>query len=306
MQVHTVLGPIAPEALGPTLMHEHTFFDLEVSPGAYDAIVDDEEMLTDELRRYSDAGGSGIVDLTPPALGRNPSGMARLASATGLHVVMGAGWYRGEYHTEDVRTQSVNALADALVREFRDGVGDTGLRPGILGELGTGRVAISASEERAFRAAARAQRDVGFSISTHTTHFGELAFEQIRLLREEGVPVERIVIGHVGERRGAADVLAIAETGVFVQVDHVGRPVTAGMISDAQRAANVAQVVRAGHVHQVTLSMDICGNTQMRAHGGHGYDHLLRTFVPLLRQAGVGDDDIHTMLVENPRRILAF
>ncbi len=306
MQVHTVLGPIAPEALGPTLMHEHTFFDLEVSPGAYDAIVDDEEMLTDELRRYSDAGGSGIVDLTPPALGRNPSGMARLASATGLHVVMGAGWYRGEYHTEDVRTQSVNALADALVREFRDGVGDTGLRPGILGELGTGRVAISASEERAFRAAARAQRDVGFSISTHTTHFGELAFEQIRLLREEGVPVERIVIGHVGERRGAADVLAIAETGVFVQVDHVGRPVTAGMISDAQRAANVAQVVRAGHVHQVTLSMDICGNTQMHAHGGHGYDHLLRTFVPLLRQAGVGDDDIHTMLVENPRRILAF
>jgi len=306
MQIQTVLGPIAPEVLGPTLMHEHTFFDLEVSPGAYDAIVDDEVMLADELRMYVAAGGSGLVDLTPPVLGRDPAGMARLASSTGLHIVMGAGWYRGEYHTGDVRSGSVNELADLLVREFRDGVGETGVRPGILGELGTGRGAIRASEERAFRAAARAQREVGFSISTHTTHYGELASDQIRLLRAEGVPVERIVIGHVGERRGAADVLAIAETGVFVQVDHVGRRVSAGMISDAQRAANVAQLVRAGRVRQVTLSMDICGNSQMHAHDGHGYDHLLRTFVPLLREAGVNDGDIHTMLVDNPRRILAY
>ncbi len=147
---------------------------------------------------------------------------------------------------------------------------------------------------------------MGFSISTHTTHYGELAFEQIRLLREEGVPLDRIVIGHVGERRSAADVLAIAETGVFVQIDHVGRPLEAGMISDQQRARNVAEVVRAGRVRQLTLSMDICVNSQMHAHRGHGYDHLLLNFVPLLRSEGVSDADIRTMLVENPRRILAF
>jgi phosphotriesterase-related protein len=306
VKIQTVLGPIDPAALGPTLMHEHTFFDVETSPGGYDAIVDDDAMLADELSALVRAGGSGLVDLTPPALGRNPAGLARLARATGLHVVMGAGWYRGEYHTEDVRTRSANQLADLLVDEFRDGVGDTGVRPGILGELGTGRGAIRASEERAFRAAARAQREVGFAISTHTTHYGELAFEQIRLLREEGVPIDRIVIGHLGERRGAADVLAIAETGVFVQIDHVGRRLESGMISDEQRARNVAELVRAGRVGQITLSMDICANSQMHAHGGHGYDHLLTTFVPLLRQAGVGDPDINTMLVDNPRRILAF
>jgi phosphotriesterase-related protein len=306
MPIQTVLGPIHPAALGQTLMHEHTFFDIEVSPGAYDAIVDDEAILADELRAYAAAGGSGLVDLTPPALGRNPAGMARLAAATGLNVVMGAGWYRGEYHPDDVRTHSANELADALVREFRDGVGDTGIRPGILGELGTGRHAIRATEERTFRAAARAQREVGFSISTHTTHYGELALEQIALLRAEGVPVDRIVIGHVGERRGATDVLAIAETGVFVQIDHVGRRLEAGMISDEQRALNVAELVRAGRVGQVTLSMDICSNSQMHAHGGHGFDLLLRTFVPLLREQGIGEADIATMLVENPRRILAF
>ena|SRR5205814_826478 len=305
MPIQTVLGPIRPEDLGRTLMHEHTFFDVEIL-GGYDAIVDDEAMLADELGAYRDAGGDGFVDLTPAALGRNPAGLVRLATATGLHVVMGAGWYRREFHPDEIRTNSANELADGLIREFREGVGATGIRPGILGELGTGRGAISAGEERAFRAAARAQRQIGFSISTHTTHYGELAMEQIELLREEGVPVERIVIGHVGERRGAADVLAIAETGVFVQIDHVGRPLDAGMISDQQQAANVAEVVRAGRVGQLTISMDICANSQMHAHGGHGFDHLLRTFVPLLHDAGVGDADIETMLVDNPRRILAF
>jgi phosphotriesterase-related protein len=219
---------------------------------------------------------------------------------------MGAGWYRHEYHPDEIRAKSVNQLADGLIREFRDGVGETGVKPGILGELGTGRHAMTAGEERAFRAAARAQRDVGYSISTHTTHYGELAFDQIRLLRSEGVPVERIVIGHIGERRGAADMLAIAETGVWIQLDHVGRPLERGMISDRQRAANVAEVVRAGRVGQLTLSMDICANSQMHAHNGHGFDHLLRGFVPLLLEAGVSQADVDTMLVENPRRILAF
>ncbi len=306
MQIQTVLGPIAPEALGPTMMHEHTFFDVETGPGGYDAIVDDEAMLADELRAYTAAGGSGLVDLTVPAIGRNPDGLARLARASGVHIVMGAGWYRHEYHPEEIRACSADQLADMIVREFRGGVGEEGVRPGILGELGTGRRAIRAGEERAFRAAARAQREVGFSISTHTTHYGELALDQVALLRSEGVPVERIVVGHLGERRGAADVLAVADTGVFVQIDHVGRRLEAGMISDGQRARNVAELVRAGRAGQVTVSMDICANSQMHAHGGHGYDHLLTSFVPLLREAGVGEADLRTILVDNPRRILAF
>ena len=307
MRVQTVLGPVAPASIGPTMMHEHTFFDIEVAPGAYDAIVNDEALLTEELRRYRAAGGSAIVDLTTSSIGRNPGGMARLAAASGVHIVMGAGWYRREYHPPEVAATSTNGLADLVIREFRDGVGDTGVRPGILGELGTGRgPAMTPGEERAFRAAARAQQQVGFSISTHTTHYGELAHEQVALLREEGVPVERIVVGHLGELVGADDVLAIAEHGVFVQIDHVGRRSTSGMIDDAQRARNVAQVVQAGRVAQVVVSMDICANSQLQARGGHGFDHLLRAFVPLLREAGVGEDDLRTILVDNPQRILAF
>jgi phosphotriesterase-related protein len=289
------------------MMHEHTLIDLEASYGDYDAIVTDEAMLAEELGSYREAGGSAIADVTPSHLGRNPSGMARIAKASGVHIVMGGGWYRREYHPPEIAATATNVLADRVVREFTDGVDGTGIRPGLVGELGSGRgPVLSLGEERAFRAVARAQRQVGFSISTHTTHYGELAFEQIQVFREEGVPLERVVIGHIGEYVGAGDVLAIAETGVNVQIDHVGRPESAGMISDRQRARNVAEIAKAGRVEQLTVSMDICSNSQMHARGGHGYDHLLRNFIPMLREEGVSDADIETILVENPRRILAF
>jgi predicted metal-dependent phosphotriesterase family hydrolase len=307
VKVHTVLGEIDPADLGRTMMHEHTLVDMELSPGDYDAIVSDERMLVAELQAYREAGGSAIVDVTPSHLGRNPLGLARISSASGVHIVMGGGWYRHEFHPDEVATTSTNALADKLIREFTEGVDGTGIKPGLLGELGTGRGPVmSLGEERAFRAVGRAQREIGFCISTHTTHYGELAHEQIGVLREEGVPDDRIIIGHLGEYVGADDVIAIAETGVCVQIDHVGRPSSAGMISDDQRAKNVAQVIAAGHVRQLTASMDICSNSAMHEHGGHGYDHLLRTFVPLLRAEGVSDSDIHQILVENPRARLAF
>ena len=307
MRIQTVLGPIEPEALGRTMMHEHTMIDLEASFGDYNAIITDEDMVAKELAIYREAGGSAIADVTPSHLGRNPAAMARISKASGVHIVMGGGWYRHEYHPADVATTSTNALADRVIREFTDGVDGTGIKPGLVGELGTGRGPVmSLGEERAFRAVARAQRQVGFSISTHTTHYGELAYEQIQVFREEGVPLDRVVIGHLGEYAGAADVVAIAETGANVQIDHVGRPPATGMISDRQRAVNVAEVVRAGRASQLTVSMDICANSQMHARSGHGYDHLLRTFVPLLREDGVSERDIEIILVDNPRRILAF
>ncbi len=307
-RVHTVRGPIAPDALGITLMHEHTFVDLWEWGGrlGYDAIVDDAQLLTEELGVYRDAGGSGFVDLTTADKGRNPAGLCRLAETTGLHMVMGAGWYRERIYPREVYELSANELAGRLVAEFADGVGDTGVRPGIIGEIGTERFRITPAEERVFRAAARAQKATGAPISTHTTHFGDLALEQVALLTEEGVRADRIVIGHLGERRGVDDVLAVARTGVSVQIDHVGRRATSGAQPERQRAKNVVAVVRAGHLDQVLLSQDICTNSNLHWNGGQGYDYLLRTFVPLLREEGLTESEVRTILVENPRRVLAW
>ncbi|HEX8968386.1 MAG TPA: hypothetical protein VF937_10920, partial [Chloroflexota bacterium] len=128
----------------------------------------------------------------------------------------------------------------------------------------------------------------------------------VQLLCEEGVRPDRIVIGHLGERRGARDVLNVAATGVFVQIDHVGRPASAGTQPERQRARNVVEVVRAGHVDQVLISMDICANSQLHSNGGHGYDYLLNTFVPLLLEEGLRESEVQTILVDNPRRVLSF
>lgn len=307
MSIQTVLGPIEPADLGVTLMHEHTLVDAWEWGGrlGYDSTVDDEELLVEELAFYRAAGGSALVDVTPIGLRRDPSGMRRLAQATGLHIIMGCGWYRERVYPAYIHEFSTNALAEMLVKELEEGV-EGGIRPGIIGEIGTERFHVTPAEEKVFRAAARAQRATGASVTTHTTHFGDLAHEQMDILLEEGVPPERIVIGHLGERRGVKGELAIAERGVYVEIDHVGRPASAGTQPEWRRARNVAELVQAGYLDRVLISMDICANSLLHWNGGHGFDYLLTTFVPLLREEGLTDEQIRIILVDNPIRVLDY
>lgn len=308
MTIQTVLGPIAPEKFGVTLMHEHTFCDAWVWGGRleYNSTVDDEGLLVEELDYYRTAGGASLVDVTTIGLGRNPTGLQRLSEATGVHIVMGAGWYRERVYPRYITESTTNQIADMVVKELKEGIDCTGVRPGIIGEIGTERFYISPAEERVFRACARAQLETGAAITTHTTHFGDLSLEQIAILTEEGVRPDRIIIGHLGERRDAKDVLAVAAKGVYVEIDHVGRPASAGTQPETQRARNVVETVRAGYLERLLISMDICANSLMHWNGGHGYDYLLVKFVPMLMELGLTQAEIHTILVENPRRVLEF
>lgn len=306
--IQTVTGSISPNELGLTLIHEHTFFDAWEFAGrlSYDPVVEDEELLVEELGIYYTAGGRALVDVTTIGIGRNPAGLRRLAEATGLNIVMGCGWYRERVYPKAVFELSTNQLADLVVKEFAEGVDGTDVKPGIIGEIGTERFHITPAEERVFRACARAQRETGATVTTHTTHFGELALEQIALLTEEGVPPERIVIGHLGEQRCIGRLVAIARSGVFLGIDHVGWTPSLGAQPESQRVRNVVELVRAGHLDQVLLSMDVCANSQMHWGGGNGYDYLLRTFVPMLREQGLTESEFRTILVDNPRRVLSF
>lgn len=308
MRIETVTGPIDPETLGPTLMHEHVLCDLWEWGGRHDynSILDDVSLLEEEVAAFGASGGSAIVEVTPADTGRDPAGLRRVSHASGVQIVMGCGWYRERVYPTFVHELGPNRLADLIIAEFANGVGDTGVRPGIIGEIGTERFHITPAEERVFRAAARAQRETGAAITTHTTHFGDLAREQVELLLEEGVRPDRIVIGHLGERRNVQLELEIARTGVFVEIDHVGRPASAGTQPETQRAHNVADLVRAGHGDQVLISMDICANSHLHWNGGHGYDYLIRSFVPLLLAEGLTEAAVEKILIENPRRVLAF
>jgi predicted metal-dependent phosphotriesterase family hydrolase len=299
----TVRGPVDADSLGYTLSHEHLLCDLWDLVHSYDGILDDEALAVSELALYGEAGGRTVVDVTSCGLGRNPAKLRRISEATGLNVVMGAGWYREPVYPRLVYELDSNALADVIVREITHGVDDTGVRAGIIGEIGTERTFITPAQERVFRAAARAHMRTGAAVLTHTTHFGELALEQIALLREEGVPPDRIIISHLGDRIDRSPLLAIARQGVYVSVDNIGYRGD-GYPGDPIRAANIRTLIEEGHLHQILLSGDVCMKSHLHAYDGKGYDHVPRCFLPMLQEQGVCAEHVYQMTVANPARAL--
>jgi predicted metal-dependent phosphotriesterase family hydrolase len=302
--VQTVMGPMDAGSLGVTLAHEHVLLDGWEMFRSYDAILDDEALAIEELRALRDAGARSLVDCTTLGLGRDPLALRRVSQASGMVIVMGAGWYRRAVYPSYIRELGADELAAMLVTELTAGVDGTDIRAGFIGEIGTERHRIAAAEERVFRAAARAQRATGVAIWTHTTNGGDLALEQVELLANEGVPVERIVVSHVGDRIAFDRLRALADIGVGLSVDNIGYT-GGGYPPDAVRVRNVLRLLEAGFGGQVLLSGDTCTRSMLRAYGGPGYGRVLDSFVPALRTAGVDAAAIDGMLIANPARFLA-
>jgi predicted metal-dependent phosphotriesterase family hydrolase len=301
MAIMTVRGPISAQQAGPILSHEHVLCDLWPFTRSYDGILDDEELAVQELLAFARAAGGGtLVDATSFGLGRNPRALRRISQESGVHIVMGAAWYREEVYPRLVWELSTNDLADRIVEELTVGVDGTDIRAGMIGEIGTERNHISPAQERVFRAAARAHTRTNAAILTHTTHFGELAVEQIALLAEERVRPDRIVISHLGDRPGRNEMLlAIARTGVYLSIDNVGW-LGSGYPDDSVRVRNIRTLIDEGHLNQILLSGDICMKSHLRAYGGKGYDHVQSSFLPLLAASGVTPEQIQRMTVVNP------
>jgi phosphotriesterase-related protein len=308
--VKTVLGEISPDELGITLTHEHFAVDATRFRKDPRVKLDDTTVISEELTEFKELGGGAVVDLTPIDLGRDPHALQVISRQTGLPIVMATSFYYEVAYPDFVRESSVEQIAGLFIKELTEGVGETGIRCGVIGEIGTSGGAITRDEEKVFRAAAIAQRQTGAAINTHT-YWAELGLEQIALLREAGGDISRTVIGHLDLKMDLAYHLSIAETGATVAYDCLGKTYYDAefgvqFASDEGRADAVLQLVRSGHAGRVVLSHDVCKTSQLRRNGGNGYAHLLREFVPLLRERGIGEDDLHTILVDTPARLLAF
>ena len=308
--VQTVLGPIDPGDLGFTLPHEHTQISLWHIPARWDywQLTRDEPLILEELAAFREAGGGGIVDLTMPGVGRDPVWLAGIARASGLSVVMGCGWYRGAYYPAEtlIDRRSVDDLADELVREATDGVGDTGIRPGIIGEIGTDKPWVSALEERVHRAAARAARRTGLGLTTHSV-LSPVGLEQLRIFEDEGADPSRVVVGHADSYPHLDHYLAIIERGAAIEFDFLGMSFTpAERHGEGRIVELLCELLSRGHVEHILLSQDVCHDSQLRRYGGNGYTYLASAFLPRLRDAGVSEAEIETLTVANPRRLLSI
>lgn len=300
--IHTVRGPIAPEELGRTLMHEHILCDLYRISGNPDHLLNDEDLAIEELVYLAEAGGTALVDCTTPDMGRKPSSLRRISEETGLHIIMGTGWYRQPYYPAEIDRLSTNAIADRMIHELTEGVEGTDICAGIIGEIGVNLDYATAQEERVLRAAARAQRETGAPLTTHAS-MHPVGLVQLEILAEEHVDLSRVIIGHCDTYLDLDYHLAILEAGVYVQFDTVGR---VHMQPDERRAEALVELLRRGWGERLLLSSDRCHRSDLHAFGGAGYDVVFTRFFEMLREWGVSEAEIDLMTLENPRRVLAW
>ncbi|MFF4778867.1 phosphotriesterase [Microtetraspora fusca] len=336
----TVAGPVDPATLGETLMHEHVFVDLrrpprfhrpgEDSPEAAepltlanlarvrhgapnadnDVMGDFDEMLA-EVLAFAHCGGRTLVEVSPIGLGRDPESLLRLSHASGLNVVMGGGWYTPTFHPADMDERTVDELTDVIVRDIVIGADGTGVRSGVIGEVGAESAPLTGNELKSVRASGRASRITGAPITFHVGGVGEEKFRVLDILEEEGVAPSNVVFGH------GMDVLAdpafgdrLLARGVFVEFDFMASPGSPWghlvLASDHKVIRGIADLVERGYARQIVLGHDVCQKIQLKRYGGKGYDYIPRYFLPALRRLGVSEDAIHLIMVENPARALTF
>jgi len=308
-RVMTVSGPIPPDRVGFTLPHEHTGIYLWHVPDRWDywELTPDELPLAEELADFRRRGGSTLVDMTLPGVGRDPERLRRLAARSGVQIVMACGWYRGAYYPAEARIdrRSVDDLAAELGTEFEDGVAGSGVHPGIIGEIGTDKPWISALEERVHRAAARAALATGMAISTHAV-MSPVGMAQLRLFEEEGVDPARVVIGHADSYAVLDHYLAILDRGANLEFDFMGHRFGTEEAAEPRLVELIVELLERGYGPQLLLSQDVCHNSQLKVNGGFGYTYLQQHFLPTLRTAAVGEGEIAQMTIDNPRRILTI
>ena len=192
-----------------------------------------------------------------------------------------------------------------MIGELRDGVAGTGVRPGIIGEIGTDKPWVSAHEERVHRAAARAARETGMAITTHGVR-SPVALAQLRIFEEEGVDPARVVIGHADSYPVLDHFLAILERGANLQFDFLGHRFQTEEAEEPRLVEHIVELLERGWGGQLLLSQDVCHNSQLKARGGFGYTYLQQHFLPTLRTAAVGEGELQQITVDNPRRILTL
>lgn len=302
--VMTVLGPIPPAELGFTLMHEHLLTSFWHAAHRFDlaGMPEDDRYVVEDLERLTATGCRTLVDVTPVGINRDPVGLRELARRCGIQVVMGCGWYRDSYYpaAAEIDRRSVNSLTDELVDEIENGVGDAGVRPGIVGEIGTEKGWMSPAEERVHRASGRAAARTGLSVMTHS-FASDVGLWQLRVLSEEGVDPKRVIIGHADTYRTRPYHRALLEQGASIEFDTLTwyRP---ALFEDALDL--ICEYVRDGFEDQLLVSSDTCKSEHLTKFGGAGFTGVHDRVVPGLRSRGLTDADLDRIFVDNPRRML--
>ena len=345
MSVMTVRGKVDAGELGVVTPHEHIFLDMSVffhepeeasakvmahGPVTIEklgvlkrnpfAVLDNVQMLDektqiDEIAYFRDAGGQTVVDATNHGLGRDPELLRKVSYKTGLHVVAGSGFYVDGAQTEASRALTDEEMEEDIVRDVEVGIGHSGIRAGIIGEIGVSHV-MYPFEKKSLIAACRAQRRTGAPLSIHINPWSTQGLDAMEIVKEYGVDPAKVVICHSDVEDREDYIFRLLDMGVYIEFDNFGKematdpwdifPGSGAFVTDKERVALICKMIERGYEKQMLFSCDVCLKSLLHAYGGWGYDHVIAHILPALRYAGVQESAIEEIMIRNPARWLDY
>lgn len=340
-KINSVCGELSRSGLGTVTPHEHIFIDLsaffserplmDIEKPAEEKVkmehlgqlnrdpyalrdnltMDDYETQKKEILRFKKAGGVTMVDATMPGIGRDPATLKRISEETGINVIMGTGFYVDSTHPSVLADMSEDDIAEMMCREINDGI--NGIKAGVIGEIGISEI-FSEAERRVLRASAIAHKKTGAGVLVHINPWTENGREAAKILLDGGVAPDRIAISHIDVENREDYIFDLLDKGVYVEFDNFGKEYYVEaearrdgygcFVSDVERVKLVKKLIDKGYLDQILLSCDVCLKTLLRTYGGWGYDHVLVNIVPMMKEEGITEEMIDTMLVKNPADFL--
>jgi phosphotriesterase-related protein len=343
--LNTVLGPIDASQVGHTMSHVHLTIDLMcwhiepesgpmrgLSEGKItmhnlgtvrrnamrvkdNLVQDDFELAIREASQYRMGGGATMINCDLPGIGRDIAALQKISRATGINIVASTGWYVQVSHPPEVASSSIEQLAEAMVKEVTVGIGRSGVKAGNIGEIalsGRTREPFRPDEEKVLRAAARAQKATGVSLTIHPNFPGDHWDTYIDVLEKEGADLGKCYMSHLGLYPDPEVSKRILKRGVgFVSFDQLGHeelfgnPSAPGLgySTDKEEVRCVIQLLNAGYEDRLLLSAEVAMKTCYKAYGGWGYSHLHENIIPWLKSLGASGGQVESIMAGNPRRL---
>jgi phosphotriesterase-related protein len=307
-KIHTVKGPVEIDSLGLVLPHEHLFTDLR-GPQVPDYAQADPESVVRVVKPFleeaSAAGVTALVECSTVGVGRNVEVLCSLAEATPIHLIAPTGVYRDAYIPVSLRDMGKEELADLWIRELTEGIEQSSVRAGFI-KLAMSDDELTGLEIRNLKAAARASRETGVVIASHTIG-GKVAMKEMDVLEQAGLELQHFIWVHAQTEPHLSILLQAAQRGAYLELDSVGAPYQA----QTELLVMAVGLIEAGFASQLLLSHDAGwynpgSQDGLPDDGYRGYTALVKDFIPELRKRGVTEELIALITVSNPAAAFAF
>lgn len=297
--IRTVNGDISKDKLGVTMAHEHFIVDLDRVRKDGVSKIETVDEVVPEIKKMMELGVKSAFEVTTNDMGRDPLKLKEISDITGLNIVCSTGFYLSEYHPDVLNKLSKEEIAEIYINDLTAGIDNTGIKAGLIGEIASNKTAFIGNEKKILEAAGIASVKTGSAVSTHTGKF--TAMETIDTLLNEGVNPDKIIIGHQDLIDDSDYHVSLLLRGINIGFDTCGK---SAYVKDEVRARNIMKLIEKGYGDHIVLSNDVSRRTYFTSFGQNGYLSVMNIIVPLLKEYGIKDSDLHKLLVDNPSRIV--